>query len=230
MMADGLYRIRFDKNRYERLTDNVEAMKLTKEQLSLTERQVLQEIRRGWLATSEKEQRLNGIREDLLFDIKFANQNQAATQARSVIPVRAETEVIEELLRADTPEKIKEICSDAFTTRRVEVEPGVEIDIPVPNWPISSESVLPRHLAQHAKEFIDAKNDRRFPRSSRPTNRLKQLWFLARALAGAVLGIKTRTAINLVGSMRPEEMFHRTREGKSKRKVAHRQKATRSSP
>lgn len=228
-MGDGLHRIHFNKNRYERLTNDVEAMKLTKEQLSLTEREVLQGIRRGWLAASDKEQRLNEIREDLLFDIKFANQNQAAKQARSMIRVPAKTDVIEELLRADTPEKIKQICSDAFTTRRVEVEPGVEIDIPFSNWPISSESVLPKYLAQHAKEFIDAKNDRRFPRSSRPTNRLKQLWFMARALAGAVLGIKTRTAINLVGSMRPEEMFHRTREGKSKRKVARRQKAMRSS-
>lgn len=228
-MAEGLRRIHFDKKLYERLKGDVEAMKLTKEQLSLTEREVFQGIQKGWLAASEKEQRLNEIREELLFAIKFAHQNQAAQRARFEIPVPAETEVIEELLRADTPEKIKEICSDAFTTRRIEVEPGIEIDNPVSNWPISSESVLPRYLAQHAKEFIDAKNDRRFPGSSRPTNRLKQLWFLARALAGAVLGVRTRTAINLVGSMRPEEMFHRTREGKSKRKVAHRQKAIRSS-
>lgn len=73
-------------------------------------------------------------------------------------------------------------------------------------------------MSQFAEEFVEAKRDPRYPRSNRPSNQLKQLWFLSRALAGAVYGVKTRTAINLVGSMRPERVFHESRDGKPARK------------
>jgi hypothetical protein len=101
---------------------------------------------------------------------------------------------------------------------KVEREQGrVEI-LDLPAWPISMGSVLPMYLTKHAVEFIAAKKDRRFPRSGRPSSRLKQLWFLSRALAGAIFGMKTRTAINIVGSKRPEQVFEESRAAKPLRR------------
>lgn len=80
------------------------------------------------------------------------------------------------------------------------------------NIDIRQVSVLPLYLSEHAVEFVAALNDPRYPLASvRPTTRLKQLWFLSRALAGAIFGVKTRTAINLVGSRRPEQTFEDAR-------------------
>jgi hypothetical protein len=63
--------------------------------------------------------------------------------------------------------------------------------------------------------------DPRFPRCDvklRPTNRLKQFWFLSRALAGAAFGYRTRTSINLVGSLRPEQTFEESHAAKPVRR------------
>lgn len=223
-VAEGLFRVRYIKPLFDKLLAEAEATELTPDQLAITEQQVIGEIQKGWLAESEKGRQLEDLREELLFGIKFQKRNEAAECSKRSVPVPGEPDVIEELLNTTAPARVKEICRDAFTTRRVQVELGIESQIPYPNWPISPGSVLPTYLSQHAEEFIEAKNDSRYPRSSRPTNRLKQLWFLSRALAGAVHGIRTRTAINLVGSIRPEQMFQRSREGKSKRKIAHRRR------
>ena len=127
--------------------------------------------------------------------------NRAAIEeSRKELRIPGEPDVVNKLLTAKTPDAIRKICEDA------------------PNWPISSLGVLPYHLARHAEEFIIAKNDRRFPCSRRPSSQLKQFWFLSRALAGAVFGVKTRTAINLVGSKRPEQSFEESRAAKPTRK------------
>jgi len=221
--TEGLYRVRVDEQKLERLKRETENMQLSNTQLAILNRRVLAEIRAGTLTERDKSQRLRELADDMLFDVKFAKSNAAARESRRLVRVRGEPDIIEALLSATKPEQIVEICNDAFTTRTIEPQPGWEAlqlksQMPIPNWPISSESTLPKHLSRHAAEFVAAKSDPRFPRSSRPTNRLKQLWFLSRALAGAVYGLKTRTAINLVGSMRPEEMFHESRDGKPARK------------
>jgi hypothetical protein len=95
--------------------------------------------------------------------------------------VPGEPDVIEQLLSANMPEQIVEICADAFSVRRDQIEPGVVREVKALNWPISADSMLPIYLSEFAFEFIAAKNDQRFPKATRPTNRLKQLWFLSRA-------------------------------------------------
>jgi len=120
-----------------------------------------------------------------------------------------------------TPEQLRELCKAALMTRLVEVEPGIVKEVEVPAWPIPAGSQLPTYLSQHAEQYVAALHDPRFPHcdvSRRPSNRLKQFWFLSRALAGALFGVTTRTAINLVGSMRPEQVFHKSRAGKPVRK------------
>jgi len=90
-------------------------------------------------------------------------------------------------------------------------------------WVADSGWEHPPHLpVQYAEQYVAALNDPRFPTcdtSKRSSTRLKQLWFLSRALAGAVFGVKPRTAINLVGSMRPEQVFQEARAGKPARKT-----------
>jgi hypothetical protein len=124
----------------------------------------------------------------------------AAREAQVQIKIPGEPGVLKLLLQEDNPSALQKICETS------------------PNWPIPYGSALPFYLSNHAREFIAAKLDRRFPASSRPSNRLKQLWFLSRALAGAVFGIKTRTAINLVGSKLPDQIFTESRDAKPSRK------------
>jgi len=104
-------------------------------------------------------------------------------------------------------------------------------EIEVPAWPIAVGSSLPTYMAQYAEQYVAALSDPRFPRAStfqRPSTRLKQFWFLSRALAGALYGVSTRTAINLVGSLRPEETAERSRFGKPERKRMRRKYKARS--
>jgi len=119
---------------------------------------------------------------------------------------RGEPETIDKLLRAKTPDRIRRLCAEAFLPpHEFKDDYGNVLTVPQPNWPISGESKLPTFLSEHAEQFIEARKDPRFPKSGRPSSRLKQLWFLSRALAGAVHGIATRTAINQIGSVRPDE-------------------------
>jgi hypothetical protein len=124
----------------------------------------------------------------------------AVEDATKQLRVRGTPDVLEELLNAKTPESVLKICKNSH------------------NWLRSRLGILPYHLKEHAGEFIAAKKHPRFPLSRRPSTRLKQVWFLSRALAGAIFGVEVRTAINLVGSKRPEQIFEESRAAKSARR------------
>jgi hypothetical protein len=190
----------FDEKEYKRLLDASEGVHLSDEQISSVEQCVMEEIQAGRLKETEKEERIRTLEQSTLEMTHEWRQVQAAREARKQLKVPGEPDVLELLLRAEDAEQVRKICEDA------------------PNWPISLGSVLPIYLSQHASAFVDATKDSRFPRSGRPTSQLKQLWFLSRALAGAIFEVKTRTAINLVGSNRPEQIFEGSRAGKPARK------------
>jgi len=217
-LAEGAFRVYVDKPKLERLKREADATQLTDDQLALLKQQVLYELETGSIPEHFKAQRLAELVDRALFDIKFAKHNAAVDFSRQTKRVPGEPDIIAQLLGATRPEQIVELCKDAFATWPVEIEPGVITEVRKPNWPIPGGSTLPMYLSQHAAAFIEAKNDPRFPKSSRPSSQLKQFWFVARALAGAIFGVSTRTAINLVGSLRPDEMFHESREGKLARK------------
>lgn len=146
-------------------------------------------------------------------------RRRAAEMATKELNIPGESEIIRELLEARTPRQIRNICADSQSQITIVTSPSETKMINVPNWPRPVGSVLPTQLSRFASQFIAAKNDPRFPKSAiRPSSRLKQLWFLSRALAGALYGIKTRTAINLVGSKRPEVVFNESRSAKRLRK------------
>ena len=109
------------------------------------------------------------------------------------VQTSGEPQIVEALLKATTMAELRRICRRSV-------------------W-LSGKS--PGHLhfylvqaePRFAQQFLQAMKDRHYPRSRRPTTLRKKLWFLSRALAGAVDGISTRTAINLVPGKNPEEMF-----------------------
>ncbi len=203
---EGRVRTHRDKALYEKLRREVPKARLTLEQGANLKSQVEAEVRSGGVSKRKKKERLRQIEDALLVEIQAAILDDAAEKSTRTLRRPGEPEIIDDLLKARTPKEIEEISKDAATTRRMQVAPELEKEVPVLNWPISPLSILPNTLSKFAVEFIAAKNDPRFPRSSRPTNRLKQLWFLSRALAGAVHGISTRTAINLIGARRPDQM------------------------
>jgi len=217
-LAEGSYRWRFNEEKYNRLLAGVERTQLSDEQKSSVKQLVDKEIRAGRWKEEEKQSRLRDEEDALLRATREWHRLEAADEARELVKIPGEPDVLKALLRARAPKQVRRICQDAFVTREVEVEPGRTRSIVVPNWPLSMGSVLPSHLSRHAEEFVAALRDRRYPRSDRPSNRLKQLWFLSRALAGAIFGIKVRTAINLVGSRRPEHIFEASRAGKPVRR------------
>jgi hypothetical protein len=219
-LAEGSSRWRPDENKYKGLVEMLEitAPVADDEDRANYKRIVDYEIQAGYLTPARGQERLREIQRAELSGRLEMFRNIAREDARKERKITGEPEVLRGLLRARTADRIREICKDAFVPRTFEVEPGVFKTWSVSNWPISFGSMLPTCLAEFAREFVAAKGDLRCPRSTRPTNRLKQLWFLSRALAGAVFGVKTRTAINLVGSMRPEQVFVESRGAKPARK------------
>jgi len=232
-VAEGSMRQRLDRPLYERLVERIKKkdLRLTAEERAHHEALCREEIRSGRLTESESGNWLRNAEDSQLFVNRYSLRELAAEKAAKQLKIPGEPEVVAQLLAAETPEEIKRICEDAFTARKVEVAPNVFREIKFPNWPIPLGSMLPSYLSQFASEFIAARQDARFPKSTnRPSSRLKQLWFLSRALAGALYGVSTRTAINLVGSMRPEEIFEESRDGKpARRRMRARTRSRRSS-
>jgi|SRR5208337_2427908 len=219
-LSEGGLRWWADEKKYKQLAEEIDkaGAELSEQQKASCLEAVEEEIRTGCLREDPKKARLRELEDGLVFATEDLLHLGAAMEARIQKKIPGEPDVIDKLLRARTPERVRRICEDAFMRVNREVKPGVIREVLVQNWPIPLGSILPHYLARHAEEFVAAKKDPRFPRSSRPSNQLKQLWFLSRALAGAIYGVKTRTAINLVGSMRPDEMFHESRDGKPARK------------
>jgi hypothetical protein len=186
------------------------------------ERVVEDEIRAGVLKEYQRESRLREIEDAEIPVTREWLRRGIADEVREEHRFRGEPEVISALLDPrTTPERVRDICKDAFMRQSFEVEPGVMKDVEVPAWPIPPGSPFPGYLSQYAEQYVEALHDPRFPRcdaSTRPSSQLKQFWFLSRALAGALFGVTTRTAINLVGSLRPEQVFEESRGAKPARR------------
>lgn len=217
-LGEGSYRWGRNKRKHERLLAEIGIVELTVAQKAHLQKYVDEEIQAGRMKEAEKEMHLRRLAQVQLDATREWRRGEAAREAREQLKIPGEPDVLEALLRAQDPQVVRTICEDASMPVKVEREQGrVEI-LDLPAWPISMGSVLPMYLTQHAAEFIATKKDRRFPRSDRPSSRLKQLWFLSRALAGAIFGMKARTAINIVGSKRPEQMFEDSRAAKPLRR------------
>jgi hypothetical protein len=227
-LAEGTRRWRFDAKKYQQLTEELQGIQLIDdEDRAHHQRIVDEEIRTGRLELPRRDERIRDIEDSELLVRRMSYDQEAAAKAEREIRVPGEEDVIRVLLDSNTtPEQVRELCKEAVMTRTF-----MEREIEVLAWPLPPGSPLPNYLSQYAEQFVAALGDARFPRcdvSSRPSTRLKQFWFLSRALAGALFGVTTRTAINLVGSLRPEETAERSRFGKPERKRIRRKYKARS--
>jgi hypothetical protein len=223
-IAEGMPRWRINTQRQRQLEAELNQKsdaQLREEGRRDRERMVENEIRAGVLKEDQRESRLREIEEAEIPVTREWLRRCIADEAREEHRFRGESEVINALLDPKTtPARVRDICKEAFMRRRFEVEPGVIKEVEVPAWPIPPGSPFPGYLSQYAEQYIEALRDPRFPRcdvSTRPSSQLKQFWFLSRALAGALFGVTTRTAINLVGSLRPEQLFEESRGAKPAR-------------
>ena len=219
-LAEGGQRQWFDRASYERLEQAITSRSLepTRKQNRAMQAVVEEEIRSGRLAPTQRQAWLKQSRASHRQVNRVVRARAVAVAATSIKTIPGEPEVLNALLSAETPEEVREICQDAYVTSQMEVEPGVFREVHAPNWPLPHGSVLPLYLSRHAEAFVAAKQNDRYPRSDRESSRLKQLWFLARALAGAIYDVRARTAINLVGSTRPEEIFESSHAARPRRR------------
>lgn len=227
-LSEGRSRWRFDEKKYQELTNGVDDKQFISDEDSKSYEEIVdEEIRTGRLDPSQRESRIRYIADNENMLQRESFRRDAHEKARKEIKIPGEEDVIRALLNPQTTrDQIRELCGESLM--KIEYK-GREIEVPA--WPISVGSSLPIYLAQYAEQYVAALNDPRFPRADifqRPSTRLKQFWFLSRALAGALYGVSTRTAINLVGSLRPEETAERSRFGKPERKRIRRKYKTRS--
>jgi hypothetical protein len=216
-LGEGSYRWRHNEKKYQRLVAEIGVVELTEAQKSHLRKYIDEEIQAGRIEEAEKEMRLRHVEQVQLDSTREWCRSEAAHESLEQLKIPGEPDALEALLKAQDPQVVCTICKDASMPVKVVKQGRTEI-LDVPAWPLSMGSVLPMYLTQHAAEFIATKKDRRFPRSDRPSSRLKQLWFLSRALAGAIFGMKARTAINIVGSKRPEQVFEESRAAKPLRR------------
>jgi hypothetical protein len=222
-LAEGSRRWHHDPKLYQELTANLEELSLVGDgDRARHEYLADEEIRMGRLDASRREEKIQYIADSELWVRRETYRRHAGEAAAREIKIPGEPDVLNVLLDPDkTPAQVRELCKDAFMSTTVEVEPGVMKDVEISAWPTAEGSTLPRYLSQYAEQYVEALRDPRFPScevSTRPSTRLKQLWFLSRSLAGALFGVTTRTAVNLVGSMRPEQLFLESRNGKPARR------------
>jgi len=216
-LAEGQYRFRHDDRKYKQLLDQIDkdGVHLSEAQKAALEAAVEEEVRAGRVEASKRKLRLQELEAGNLEVNADWLRRVAAEEARTQIKVPGEPEILATLLTTKSIEEVREVCRDATMVVESRIQPGKMIEVSA--WPIASGSMLPTYLSKHAAEFIAARSHARFPRSGRPSTKLKQLWFLSRALAGAVYGVRTRTAINLVGAKNPERIFREARAGKAER-------------
>lgn len=225
-LSEGGTRRKLNEDSFRELTDGLDKIPLIDDaDRARHVRIVHEEIEAGRLKPSQRAERLSDIENAELMARRDFYEREAAEEATQQFKIPGETEVVEVLLDPNTtPKQINELCKDAFMTRRITI--GKETrDVEVPAWPIPPGSTLPMYLSRYAEQYVAALHDPRFPRcdvSIRRSTRLKQFWFLSRALAGALFGVSVRTAINLVGSLRPEQMFTEARDAKPWRKTKER--------
>jgi hypothetical protein len=221
-LDEGRSRSLFDKKKHQQLVGELVNLQLNDEQKTRYQEIVDEEIRAGRLEETERAARLRDLEDGGLSVTLGWAEIIAVEESTRTVKVPGEPDVIEVLLDpSTTAEQVRALCRSAHMRRSFEVKPGVMKEVEVPAWPLPPGSPFPGYLSQYAEQYVQALRDPRFPRcdvSTRPSSRLKQFWFLSRALAGALFGVTPRTAINLVGSMRPEQLFEESRGAKPARK------------
>jgi len=197
----------FDGTSYERL-------KKKKFELSDAEKTKFERreemIRAARLTPAERHERLLKLERDMEWSKFDKTLNFAYERSRKKSPRFAKPHFIRDLFVATTPERVREIVEATLPSTFHVLKPTVD-GFNKGRWMVL-RSDFSQTLHYFAETFIAAKNHPRFPRGRvRRSTMQEQFWFISRAIAGAVHGIGIRSAIELVGAGRPEEVQVPTR-------------------
>jgi len=233
----------FDRKCYQRLVAGLEEanVQLTRSGKHFLECVLVERIRSRRVSEAGKEGMRKKLHRDAVLGLEFFWRDMAIDEAMKVQEFRSEPETLNALLAASSPEVVREICQTAYSTTTIPILryddhqgsfiEDSERENAVSNWPPGARMPefspsddlidemppsLEEALDKHAEAFIAAKNDRRYPKSIRPSSHLKRLWFLSVGLAGAVLGREVRTAIDDLGATRPDQRPRRGSQRKRK--------------
>jgi len=105
------------------------------------------------------------------------------------VKLPAEPRTVKALFDAKTVRQVRAICRKSAWMAK---QPASPLTVSVPIF---------------AKQLLDAKRDRHYPKSDRETSLSKKCWFLAEALAGARFGLSARRSINIIGAGEPGTIF-----------------------
>lgn len=185
-------RRQFDRKYYLALKKNALETypPLSQEAQTEFDEQVAQ-IRDANLSDAQKRRRIDNLQDWTKAGLAMPGIDKAARASYKRTAHRRE--VIDALLEAETVAQVREICEAGF---RIFVYPTFDPILMRTTSVTIERELLGEVLIQHAESFLAGKQERKFPKSSYAGNRGKQLWFLARVLAGAVYGIKPRTSID----------------------------------
>jgi hypothetical protein len=203
-LAYGRFVRRFDHHHFERRVRASNVTKLSFRTKLEIEESVEQNIADGIVAESNRNIAIEDHKYVAMSQKEMETCETAEAEAERWTKQPGRPRVLRALLNARAAAEIRKLCEGAYKISRVEVRAGVYRDLLVEDWPIEAGSVFPEYLSKHPEQFIAARREPRFPRSDRPSSEKKRLWFFACALAAAVQGIETRTAINLLAAKRPK--------------------------
>jgi hypothetical protein len=199
-LARGLRGDAIDKELYENEIRKLNKLKLSYGDRLRIKEAVEKEVDAGHLPSANQRETIEDVQTIGILEKHSPMRERAARDAKRSITQPAQPAILRALLAATEPEQVHAICRTAFKRVRREIGPGVFDYVTIADWPIEDGSQFPFYLSKHADQFLSAKLEKRFPRKSRPSNLEKQLWFLACALAGAVQGLSTCTAVKRCGS------------------------------
>src|SRR5437016_3076329 len=139
-LAEGRPRQFLDKRKREELEKRLDKanLQLNRARKARLEKMADEEIRLGRLDAGQKDAWLRDVEDGELRIRREHLRQRLVERFTTHTKFRAEPEVLETLLDPNvSPEQVREICKDAFVSRRVEVEPGVIKEVEgFPNWPI----------------------------------------------------------------------------------------------
>jgi hypothetical protein len=136
-LIKGGSRLRLDKKKYEQLLAALAKtpVELDDQQKAQYDEVVEEEIKSGRLPREQREGRLRELHEGDLFVTRGWLESQAAEEATIELRIPGEPEIFEALMKAETPDRVRKLCQDAYVTVKREVEPGKVQEVRIRNWP-----------------------------------------------------------------------------------------------
>jgi hypothetical protein len=202
----------FDRKLYDFLKRELKPLGLTDEQTTKFRKRE-EMICNGRLTQAEREEKFRELERDMGMAIDFRTYDSAFEISMIKIQRNANPDALLDLLAATTAERVREVCETQLSSDPLETIDPIMLVNPghfVNRRPRKRPKVLSdfaQSIHYYAEQFIAAKNHRKFPNGrTRKSTLLEKLWFLSRALAGAIYTREVGTVLNLIPSTRPDQI------------------------